>query len=137
LKIEVIGNWKFRCCKVRGRVIKQGLLSALSAFLLHKTRDTPSRVNREVSISSIWIIGIFIKERVKIVTKKKSGKRFFGLMTGGKKEVHFFGKGYCEKCTGMKQQRKGEWKGLIANWSAGNFCRRKLCWNTPVYHVLD
>jgi hypothetical protein len=48
--------------KLGGRIIKQGLLSALSAFLLHKTRDTPNRVNREVSISSIWIIGIFIKE---------------------------------------------------------------------------
>ncbi len=38
------------------------------------------------------------------MTKKKAG--IFGLMTGGKKEVHFFGKGYCEKCTGMKQRRK-------------------------------
>jgi hypothetical protein len=28
-----------------------GLLCSLSAFLLHKTRDTPSRVNREVSKS--------------------------------------------------------------------------------------
>jgi hypothetical protein len=35
------------------RAIKQGLLSALSAFLLHKTRDTPNRVNREVSKSLI------------------------------------------------------------------------------------
>jgi hypothetical protein len=35
--------------KLGGRVIKQGLLSALSAFLLHKTRDTPNRVNREVN----------------------------------------------------------------------------------------
>jgi hypothetical protein len=39
--------------KLRERVIKQGLLSAFSAFLLHKTRDTPNRVNREVSNSSI------------------------------------------------------------------------------------
>jgi hypothetical protein len=39
--------------KLRGRAIKQGLLSALSAFLLHKTRDTPNRVNREASNSSI------------------------------------------------------------------------------------
>jgi hypothetical protein len=39
--------------KLRGRAIKQGLLSALSAFFLHKTRDTPSRVSREVSNSSI------------------------------------------------------------------------------------
>jgi hypothetical protein len=37
--------------KLRGRAIKQGLLSVLSAFLLHKTRDTLSRVNREVSKS--------------------------------------------------------------------------------------
>ncbi len=27
-------------------------------------------------------------------------------MTGGKKRVHFFGKGCCEKCAGVKQQRK-------------------------------
>ncbi len=38
--------------------------------------------------------------------KEESGKRVFELMISGKKEVHFFGKGYCEKCTGMKQQRK-------------------------------
>ena len=29
-------------------------------------------------------------------------------MIGRKKEVHFFGKGYCEKCTGAKQQGKKE-----------------------------
>jgi hypothetical protein len=51
-KSEVIGNWKCRCCEVRGEGHKtRGLLCALSAFLLHKTRDTPSRVNREVSKS--------------------------------------------------------------------------------------
>jgi hypothetical protein len=27
-------------------------------------------------------------------------------MISRKKGVHFFGKEYCEKCTGMKQQRK-------------------------------
>jgi hypothetical protein len=31
------------------------------------------------------------------------------------------------------EKKKSE-KGLIANWSASNFYRRKLCWNTPVYH---
>jgi hypothetical protein len=37
-------------------------------------------------------------------------------MIGGKKEVHFFGKGCCEKCMGMKQQRKKKSeKGLITN----------------------
>jgi hypothetical protein len=37
--------------KLGARAIKQGVLCALSAFLLHKTRDTPSRVNRKVSKS--------------------------------------------------------------------------------------
>ncbi len=27
-------------------------------------------------------------------------------MISGKKEVHFFGKGCCEKCTSVKKQRK-------------------------------
>jgi hypothetical protein len=33
-------------------------------------------------------------------------------MTGGKKEAHFFGKGYCKKCMGVKQQRKKEIEGI-------------------------
>jgi hypothetical protein len=45
---------------------------------------------------------------VKNCNEKESGKRILGLMTGGKKGVHFFGKGCCEKCTGVKQQRKKE-----------------------------
>jgi hypothetical protein len=37
-------------------------------------------------------------------------------MTGRKKGVHFLGKGCCEKCTGVKQQRKkGDWKRLVKN----------------------
>ena len=43
---------------------------------------------------------------MKNCNEKESGKRILGLMTGGKKGVHFFGKGCCEKCTGVKQQRK-------------------------------
>ncbi len=38
--------------------------------------------------------------------EEESGKRILGLMTGRKKRVHFFSEGYCEKCTGVKQQRK-------------------------------
>jgi hypothetical protein len=38
--------------------------------------------------------------------KGKSRRKNHGLMTGGKKGVHFFGKGNCEKCTGKKQWRK-------------------------------
>jgi hypothetical protein len=52
----------------------------------------------------------YLLRKSKNCDKEDSGKRIFGLMTGGKKEVHFFGKGYCEKCTGMKQQRKEEQK---------------------------
>ncbi len=54
-----------------------------------------------------------------------------------KKGVHFFSKGYCEKCTGEKQQRKKEIEKIVKNWSANNFYQRKLFWDTPVYHVID
>jgi hypothetical protein len=81
------------------------LLCALSAFLLHKTSNTPSRVNREVSKSfdmNNWNLLRQGKNR----NKEESGKRILGLMTGRKKGVHFFGKRCCEKCTGVKQQGK-------------------------------
>jgi hypothetical protein len=71
------------------------------------------------------------------VTSKESGKRILESMTGGKKKVHFFGKGCCEKCTGVKQQRKRRLKKIVKNWSANDFNQRKLFWDTPVYHVLD
>ncbi len=58
-------------------------------------------------------------------------------MTGRKKECIFFGKGYLEKCTDVKQQRKKEIEKIVKNWSANYFCQRKLFWDTPVYHVLD
>jgi len=45
----------------------------------------------------------YLLRKSKNCDKEESGKRILGLMTGGKKEVHFFGKGCCEKCTGMKQ----------------------------------
>jgi hypothetical protein len=48
----------------------------------------------------------YLLRKSKNCDKEESGKRIFGLMPGGKKEVHFSGKGCCEKCTGMKQQRK-------------------------------
>jgi hypothetical protein len=78
----------------------------MSLSLLHKTRDTPSRVNREVSKSFDVNNWHLLRKGEKIVTSKESGKRILGLMTGRKKRVHFFGKGCCEKCTGVKQQRK-------------------------------
>jgi hypothetical protein len=50
----------------------------ISLSLLHKTRDTPNRVNREVS--KILRCGslAFIKEGRKIVTKRKTGKELSG-----------------------------------------------------------
>jgi hypothetical protein len=50
----------------------------------------------------------YLLRKSKNCDKEESG--IFGLMTAGKREVHFFGKGYCKKCTGMKQQRKEEQK---------------------------
>ncbi len=33
-------------------------------------------------------------------------------------------------------EKKNSKKGLLQNKNANNFYQRKLCWNTPVYHVL-
>jgi hypothetical protein len=43
-------NEKCRCCEFRGKGNKTGVaMLVISLSLLHKTRDTPNRVNREVS----------------------------------------------------------------------------------------
>ena len=55
------------------------------------------------------------------MTKEKAGEKDFLSDDKQKKGVHFFGKGNCEKCTGMKQRRKKESK------NANNFCQRKSC----------
>jgi hypothetical protein len=60
------------------------------------------------------MIGIFIKEEWKIITKKKREKRF-GLMIGGKKEGAFFRQEVLRKMYGKEAVKKKEgWKGLIA-----------------------
>ncbi len=54
-------------------------------------------------------------------------------MISRKKGVHFFGKGYCEKCTGMKQQRKRRAKkDLLQNQNANNFIKGS-CVETLLY----
>ncbi len=58
----------------------------ISLSLLHKTRDTPSRVNREVSKS------FDLREDEKLQRVKECGKRILGLATDGKKGVHFLSK---------------------------------------------
>jgi hypothetical protein len=81
----------------------------------------------------------FIKEGWKIVTSKESGKRILELMTGGKKGVvHFFGKGCCEKCAGVKQQRKRRLKKHARSLDANYFCQKEIVLGHPcMYHVLD
>jgi hypothetical protein len=47
---EATVNEKCRCCEFRGEGNKTGVaMLVISLSLLHKTRDTPNRVNREVS----------------------------------------------------------------------------------------
>jgi hypothetical protein len=70
---------------------------------------------------------------VKNCNEKESGKRILGSVTGGKKGVHFFGKVCCEKCTGVKQQRKRRLKkdsskvGVPVVFVKGNY------FGTPLY----
>ncbi len=85
--------------KLRARAIKQGLLSVLSAFLLHKTRDTPSRVNTEVSKSFDMNNWHIYQERVKIVTKKKQEKDS-RIDSWRKKGSAFFRQGVLQKMYG-------------------------------------
>jgi hypothetical protein len=48
----------------------------------------------------------YLLKRSKNCNKEESGKKDFRIDDWRKKGVHFFGKGYCKKCKGMKQQRK-------------------------------
>jgi hypothetical protein len=53
----------------------------ISLSLLHKTRDTPSRVNREVSKSFDMNNWHLLRKGEKLQRVKESGKRIFGLAT--------------------------------------------------------
>jgi hypothetical protein len=49
LESEATVNEKCRCRELRGEGSKTGVaMLVISLSLLHKTRDTPNRVNREV-----------------------------------------------------------------------------------------
>ena len=69
------------------------------------------------------------------MTKKKAEKRIFGLMISRKKGVHFFGKGYCEKCTGMKQRRKRRAKKVSCKFEMPIIFIKGSCVETPLYTV--
>jgi hypothetical protein len=51
---------------------------------------------------------------VKNYNKRKSEGKDFGLMTGRKRRVHFFGKGYCKNLRERSNEEKEGCKGLIA-----------------------
>ncbi len=74
---------------------------------------------------------------MKNCNKEESGKkRFLGLLSG-RKEHAFFGKRYCEKCTGKSNARKEKQKGLIAKINANIIYVKGSCFETPLYdHVL-
>ncbi len=54
-------------------------------------------------------------------------------MISKKKGVHFFGKGYCEKCTGMKQQRKKKAKKVYCKIKMPIIFIKGSCVETPLY----
>jgi hypothetical protein len=85
-----------------GRSIKQRLLSALSAFLLHKIRDTR---NRRFQNSSIWIIGILIKEEQKLWQRREREKDF-RVNDRRKKGGAFFQQGVLQKMYGCETAEK-------------------------------
>jgi hypothetical protein len=78
---------------------------------------------------------MFIKEEQKIVTKKKAGKKDFRIDDWQKKGVHFFGKGYCEKCTGMKQRRKRRAKKIYCKITMPIIFIKGSCVETLLYTI--
>ncbi len=67
------------------------------------------------------------------MTKKKAGKKDFGLMISRKKGVHFFGKRYCEKCTNVKQRRKRRAKKVDCKFEMPIIFIEGSCVETPLY----
>ena len=67
------------------------------------------------------------------MTSKESGKRILESTTGGKKEVHFFGKGCHEKCTGVKQQRKKETEKRLSKIGVPMIFIKGNYFGTPLY----
>jgi len=70
---------------------------------------------------------------VKNCNRGKSGRKDFGLMTGRKKRVHFFGKRYCEKCAGKKQRGKRRMKRVNCKIKMPIIFIKGSCVETPLY----
>jgi hypothetical protein len=58
-------------------------------------------------------------------------------MTGREKGVHFFGKGNCEKCTGMKQRRKRRAKRVYCKINMPIIFIKGSCVETPLYTMCS
>jgi hypothetical protein len=68
-----------------------------------------------------------------MVTKTKAGEKDFRIDDQQKKGVHFFSKGYCEKCTGMKQRRKRRAKKVYCKMKMPIIFITGSCVETPLY----
>ena len=67
------------------------------------------------------------------MTKEKAGEKDFWSDDKQKKGVHFFGKGNCEKCTGMKQRRKRRAKKVYCKSKMPIIFIKGSCVETPLY----
>ncbi len=85
------------------------MLCALSAFLLHKTRDTPSRVNREVSKSFDYELLTHLLKRGKNRDEEKKREKDSRIDDWQKKrECIFSAKGVAKNVGGCKAAKKKE-----------------------------
>jgi hypothetical protein len=66
------------------------------------------------------------------VTKKKVGKKDFRIDNLQKRGVHFFSKGYCKKCTGVKQRSKRRAKKVNCKFKMPIICIKGSCVETPL-----
>ncbi len=67
------------------------------------------------------------------MARKKAGKKDFRFDDQQKKGVHFSGKRYCEKCTGMKQRRKRRAKKVNCKFEMPIIFIKGSCVETPLY----
>jgi hypothetical protein len=72
-------------------------------------------------------------KRSKNCNKGESGRKGFLDCDQQKKGVHFFGKGNCKKCTGMKQRRKRRTKKVYCKIKMPIIFIKGSCVETPLY----
>ncbi len=67
------------------------------------------------------------------MTKEKAGEKSFLIVDQQKTGVHFFGKGNCEKCTGMKQRRERRANKVFCKIKMPIIFVKGSCVETPLY----